>query len=264
MDQSPFGSDERDLPAQSPSMVRVQHSCPKDAEPDEEHLEDEGAQHPANRHLDDVRGITGCANPPQGPERDATTSHHHHRSGFDRCQLGNLRSVMDREPARRTSAQNARSRATTRGVPVYGRRTDVPIGAGTRAHISRATRFGAVVPPCALRVGIRRALICQSDAAGKTGQAVRVDASEYQVFVTSRAGVECMVVARPLPRPTLWSHGPGRFWNWLRQRNGWEVYVEQSDRGYRTDREVVASGQQARRRADEVAATLKAVPQLPE
>lgn len=82
----------------------------------------------------------------------------------------------------------------------------------------------------------------------------------YEVFVTNASGVECRVVARPLPRLTLWVHTPRRWWNSLRRTKGWEVYVERADQTLRSRREVVAGRDEAINHADVVAAVVTESP----
>jgi hypothetical protein len=97
---------------------------------------------------------------------------------------------------------------------------------------------------------------------GPTGQSLRVSEEQYEVFVSTGRGVECIVVARPVPRLTWrWDGGtPRRWWNSLRRTDGWEVYVARADRGNRWDREVVPSRDEAISRADALAESLRQGP----
>jgi hypothetical protein len=82
---------------------------------------------------------------------------------------------------------------------------------------------------------------------------------QYEVFARTTAGVECRVVARPLPRLGLVAT-PRRWWNTLRWSSGWEVFVERADLGHSSQREVLPNREEAISRADAVASSLTEVP----
>jgi hypothetical protein len=83
---------------------------------------------------------------------------------------------------------------------------------------------------------------------------------EYEVFARSSAGVECRVVARPVPKTTAWSHGPIRLRNTLTRRTAWEVFVERADRVGHSRREILGDEGAAIARADALAAEIPDAP----